>query len=35
METNTVKVKLWGMDVGYLSWDKTARLAVFEYDPMF
>ncbi|MGE0091149.1 MAG: type II toxin-antitoxin system HipA family toxin [Bacteroidales bacterium] len=35
METNTVKVKLWGMDVGYLSWDKIAHLAVFEYDPMF
>lgn len=35
METNVVKVKLWGMDVGYLSWDNTARLAVFEYEPSF
>ena len=35
METNVVKVKLWGMDVGYLSWDNTARLAVFEYEPLF
>jgi serine/threonine-protein kinase HipA len=35
METNVVKVKLWGMDVGYLSWDKTARSAVFEYEPLF
>lgn len=35
METNVVKVKLWGMDVGYLSWDNAARLAVFEYEPLF
>ncbi|MDD2512509.1 MAG: HipA N-terminal domain-containing protein, partial [Proteiniphilum sp.] len=35
METNVVKVKLWGMDVGYLSWDKKAGVAVFEYDPIF
>lgn len=35
METNVVKVKLWGMDVGYLSWDKKAGTAVFEYDPSF
>ena len=35
METNAVKVKLWGMDVGYLSWDKKARVAVFEYEPSF
>jgi serine/threonine-protein kinase HipA len=35
METNVVKVKLWGMDVGYLSWDNKARLAVFEYEPAF
>lgn len=35
METNVVKVKLWGMDVGYLSWDKKAGVAVFEYDPSF
>ena len=26
METNVVKVKLWGMDVGYLSWDKKREL---------
>lgn len=35
METNVVKVELWGMDVGYLSWDKKAGVAVFEYDPIF
>ena len=35
METNVVKVKLWGMDVGYLSWDKKAGVAVFEYAPSF
>jgi len=35
METNVVKVKLWGMDVGYLSWDKKAGVAVFEYEPSF
>jgi len=35
METNVVKVKLWGMDVGYLSWDKKAGAAVFEYEPSF
>lgn len=35
METNVVKVKLWGMDVGYLSWDKKAGVVVFEYDPSF
>ena len=35
METNVVKVKLWGMDVGYLSWNKTANVAVFEYEPSF
>jgi serine/threonine-protein kinase HipA len=35
METNVVKVKLWGMDVGYLSWDNKARSAVFEYEPSF
>ena len=28
-------VKLWGMPVGYLSWDKKADLAIFEYDPEF
>ncbi len=35
METNVVKVKLWGMDVGYLSWDKKNSVAIFEYDPSF
>lgn len=35
METNVVKVKLWGMDVGYLSWDKKEGVAVFEYEPSF
>lgn len=35
METNAVKVKLWGMDVGYLSWDKRAGTAIFEYEPSF
>lgn len=28
-------VKLWGMPVGYLTWDKKAKLAVFEYEPSF
>lgn len=35
METNVVKVKLWGMDVGYLSWDNKSGIAVFEYEPLF
>lgn len=35
METNAVKVKLWGKDVGYLSWDRKAGVAVFEYEPSF
>jgi len=35
METNVVKVKLWGMDVGYLSWDKKTGEAIFEYEPSF
>ena len=35
METNVVKVKLWGMTVGYLSWDKKAGATVFEYEPSF
>lgn len=35
METNVVKVKLWGIDVGYLSWEKKAGVAVFEYEPSF
>lgn len=35
MKTNIVKVKLWGMDVGYLSWDHRRKLALFEYEPEF
>jgi serine/threonine-protein kinase HipA len=35
METNVVKVKLWGTTVGYLSWDKKAGVAIFEYEPAF
>ena len=35
METNVVMVKLWGMPVGYLSWDKKAGVAVFEYETEF
>jgi len=35
MEINAVKVKLWGMNVGYLSWDKKAGVAVFEYESSF
>jgi len=35
METNVVMVKLWGMQVGYLSWDKKSNVAVFEYEPKF
>ena len=35
MESNVVKVVLWGVDVGYLSWDKKANVAVFEYETSF
>ena len=35
METNAVKVVLWGKEVGYLAWDKKREIAVFEYDPLF
>ena len=35
METNVLMVKLWGMSVGYLSWDKKLNVAVFEYEPKF
>ena len=35
METNVVMVKLWGMPVGYLSWDKKSEVAAFEYEPKF
>jgi hypothetical protein len=34
METNVVMVKLWGMPIGYLSWDKKADVAVFETGKM-
>ena len=32
METNALKVKLWGMTAGYLAWDKKNGVASFEYD---
>ena len=35
MDTNVIKVTLWGMDVGYLYWDKKQKLAVFEYEVSF
>lgn len=35
METNVVMVKLWGVPVGYLSWDKKSEMAFFEYEPEF
>jgi len=35
METNAIMVKLWGIPVGYLSWDKESDVAVFEYEPKF
>lgn len=35
MEANVVRVKLWGMTVGYLSWDKKSGVALFEYDREF
>ena len=35
MESNIVKITLWGMTVGYLSWDKKAKVAIFEYEPSF
>lgn len=35
METNVVKVKLWGKDVGYLSWDKKSGKSIFEYEHSF
>lgn len=35
MNTNVVQVKLWGMTVGFLSWDKVQKVSVFEYDPDF
>ncbi len=35
METHVVMVKLWGMPVGYLSWDKKSDVAIFEYESEF
>ena len=35
MDTNAVKVTLWGDDVGYLYWDRKQKLAVFEYAQSF
>ena len=35
MDTNAVKVTLWGDDVGYLYWDRKQKLAVFEYAESF
>ncbi|WP_085536784.1 type II toxin-antitoxin system HipA family toxin [Massilibacteroides vaginae] len=35
MDTNAIKVTLWGQDVGYLYWDNKQRLAVFEYEKRF
>jgi len=33
MDTNAIKVTIWGMTVGYLSWDKQSGCASFEYEP--
>jgi serine/threonine-protein kinase HipA len=35
MESNVVMVKLWGMSVGYLSWDKKSDVSFFDYEPEF
>ena len=35
METNVVRVKLWDMVVGYLSWDKKSSISNFEYESSF
>ena len=35
MRTNAVKITLWNLTVGYLSWDTKANVAVFEYEPDF
>lgn len=35
MESNVVKVKMWGMSVGYLSWNRKSDVADFEYDQEF
>lgn len=35
METNALKVMLWDDVAGYLTWDKSASVALFEYEPYF
>ncbi|MDR1592265.1 MAG: type II toxin-antitoxin system HipA family toxin [Prevotellaceae bacterium] len=35
METNAVKITLWGDTVGYLAWDKKLGAAAFEYKKLF
>ena len=35
METNVVKVKLWGLDVGYVYWNSKKGVAIFEYESAF
>lgn len=35
METNALKVMLWDDVAGYLTWDKSASVALFEYEPDF
>ncbi len=32
MNTNIVKIILWGRTVGYVYWDKRSKRAVFQYD---
>jgi hypothetical protein len=31
----SIKIKLWGKDVGYLNWNKQENCAVFKYDGDF
>ncbi len=31
----TAIVRLWGRDIGAVSWNETSALANFEYDPAF
>ena len=35
MKTNAVKVTLWGVTVGYVSWDRASRCALFQYDESY
>jgi len=35
VKTNAVKITLWGITAGYLSWDEKAGVALFEYEPDF